>query len=212
MKANNVNKFLINKLNSSQNLGEPVMNSAIKYDEFMKDIVERIKFYDVDTLTKTLMTMIKTGKLEQVSGNFYKYKDFHVLELLKREGVDYSNKLKTLEKLDLGITQKHIETIDKDGRVFIITQIPGTEFSNLTPLWKVGNQVVSQEDKLAAFKDLQKLTKAGYVDDKVLHSNEMWYVNSENKIVIPVFERLRPITEQDNPREIIERYHKILFK
>ena len=59
------------------------------------------------------MTMIKSGQLEQVNGNFYKYKDFHILELLKRDGVDYSNKLKTLDKLNLSITQKHIETIEE---------------------------------------------------------------------------------------------------
>ena len=65
---------------------------------------------------------------------------------------------------------------------------------------------------MAAFQDLQKLTKAGLVDDNVLRSNEMWYVNSENKIIIPVFEKLRPITLQDNPTEIQEKYYNILFR
>lgn len=212
MKTNKVNKFVVEQLKRNQAQREQVMGSSINYDNFMKGIVERIKNYDIDTLTNSLMTMIKTGEIEQVSGNFYKYKDFHILELLKRDGVDYSNKLKILDKLNLSFTQKHVETIEKDNSVYIITQIPGTEKSNLTPLWKFGNQNISKEDKLTALHDLQKLTKAGFVDDNVLRSNELWYVNSENKIIIPVFERLRPITSNDNPKEIIEKYYNILFK
>ena len=216
MKANNnninINKSLIKQINFTPEQGEAIMKSTIKYDNFMEDMVNRIKSYDIDTLTQILMTMIKIGEIEQIRGNLYKYKDFHILELLKRDGIDYSNKLKTLDKLNLNITQKHLETVTKDNRVYIITQISGTETSNLTPLWKYGNQNVSKEDKLAAFQDLQKLTKAGLVDDNVLRSNEMWYVNSENKIIIPVFENLRPITSQDNPTEIQEKYYNILFR
>lgn len=189
-----------------------MMSSAIKYDDFMLEIVKKIKTYDIDTLTKTLITKIKLGELEQVNGNFYKYKDFHILELLQKDGINYSNKLKTLNKLNLSITQKHIETIDKGNRVYIITQIPGTEKSELIPLWKRGTQNLSKENKLEAFKDLQKLTKAGYVDDNILHSNENWYVNSENKIIIPTFKHLRPMTPNDNPQRIIEKYYNILFK
>lgn len=212
MKTNNINKFLFKNLSPAQVLGEQNMVSTVVYDDFMKSIIDRIKAYDIDTLTKSIMTMIKCGELEQVSGNFYKYKDFHILELLKRDGLDYSNKLRTLDKLNLNITQKHIETIDKDKSVYIITQIPGTETGNLTPLWKHGVQNVSKEDRLAAFQDLQKLTKAGLTDDSIARSNKLWYVNSENKIVIPVFEYLRPINSSDHPKEIIEKYYNILFK
>lgn len=215
MKANNninINKSLIKQINFTPEQGEAIMKSTIKYDNFMEDMVNRIKSYDIDTLTQILMTMIKIGEIEQIRGNLYKYKDFHILELLKRDGIDYSNKLKTLDKLNLNITQKHLETVTKDNRVYIITQISGTENNNLTPLWKVNAQNISKENRLAAFQDLQKLTKAGLVDDNVLRSNEMWYVNSENKIIIPVFENLRPITSQDNPTEIQEKYYNILFR
>jgi hypothetical protein len=212
MKTNDINKFLIEQVSPSQVLGEQSMSSVIEYDDFMRGIAERIKTYDIDTLTQTIMTMIKMGNLEQIGGNFYKYKDFHILELLKRDGADYSNKLKTLDKLNLDITQKHIETIDKDGSVYIITQIPGTEKSNLTPLWEFGTQNVSKENRIKAFHDLQKLTKAGHTDDTISSSNKMWYVNSKNKIIIPVFEHLRPINKNENPKEIIEKYYNILFK
>ena len=188
------------------------MIPAIKYDDFMKNIVERIRFYDNETLTESLMTMIKRGDIEQVGGNFYKYKNFHILELFKKDGNNYSQKLKTLDKLDLSITPKLVETIDKEKNVYIITQIQGTEKSNLTPLWKIGNQNISKENKLIAFKDLQKLTKAGFVDDRIAGSNELWYVNSDNKIILPNFDRLRPITPTDKPRKIIESYYNILFK
>ena len=212
MKTNQINKTLIKQLNLAQRLGDQNMTSAIVYDDFMKSIVERIKMYDIDMLTKSIMMMIRSGELEQVSGNFYKYKDFHILELLKRDGIDYSNKLKILNKLNLGITQKHIETMDKDGSVYIITQIPGTEKNNLIPLWKFGSQNISKEDKLSAFHDLQKLTKAGFTDDSISRSNKLWYVNENNQIVIPTFEYLRPINPGESSKEIIEKYYNILFK
>ena len=210
---NNINKILINKMNSSEKLGEKIMTSVVKYDDFMNDIIKRIKSTpDVDSITKIIMAKIRGRELEQVSGNFYKYKDFHILELFKHDGITYSEKLKKLDKLNLNITQKYIETIDKDGSVYIVTQIPGTEKDNLTPIWKFGKQNISKENKLEAFHDLQKLTKAGLVDDNVLHSEKYWYVNSDNKIVIPVFERLRPITSEDNIQEIMGKYYNILFK
>ncbi len=212
MKPNYINKLSIKHFNSMQRQGEQSMVSEIKYDDFMSDIVKIIKTNDIDTVTEYIMTLIKTGELEQVSGNLYKYKDFHILELLEKNGMDYSNKLKVLDKLNLNITQKYIDTINKDGTVYIITNIPGTEKGNLIPLWKFGIKNISKEDRLAAFKDFQKLTKAGLTDDKISRSNEMWYVNPENKIIIPVFEHLRKITPNDNQKEILEKYYNILFK
>ncbi len=213
MNNNNINKILINKMNSSEKLGEKIMPSVVKYDDFMKDLIEKIKSApDVDSITKIIMAKIRGGELEQVSGNFYKYKDYHILELFKHDGVAYSEKLKKLDKLNLDITQKYIETVDKDGSVYIVTQIPGTEKGNLVPIWKRGANNIQKEDKLAAFHDLQKLTRAGLVDDRVLRSDELWYVNSDNKIVIPVFEYLRPITATEKSKEIIEKYYEILFK
>lgn len=213
MKPNNINKIFSEHYKSVKPLEKKSMKRLEDiYDDFMYNVVNCIKFYDVDTLSKTLMTMINFGKLEQVSGNFYKYKDFHILELLKRDGVDYSQKIKTLDKLNLSITQRYIETIDKDGSIYIITQIPGTENGNLTPLWKFGSQNVAKEDKIAAFHDLQKLTKAGLTDDRISNSNELWFVNSDKKIVIPNFEYLRPIRSDESQKGIMERYYNILFK
>lgn len=211
MKSNNIGKFITEKANISQ-ISERRNMSAVKYDDFMQNIVDKIRKDDFATLRESIINMIKEGELEQVSGNFYKYKDFHILELFKKDGIDYSNKLKTIDKLNLGITQKYIETIERDGSVFIITQIPGTEKGNLIPLWKRGAQSISKENRLEAFHDLQKLTKAGLVDDKVAYSNERWYVNSDNKIIIPNFEYLRPINKTESQKEIVEKYYNILFK
>jgi len=211
MKPNNINKLITEKMNLSQISGGNNMVAA-KYDDFMQSIVDKIKTNDLETLKKAIYNMIETGELEQVSGNFYKYKNFHILELLERDGIDYSNKLKTLDKLHLGITQNYIETLENNKRIFIITQIPGTEKENLVPLWKIGIQNVPKENRLAAFHDLQKLTKAGLIDDKVVRSNERWFVNSDNKIIIPNFEYLRPINKNEPQKEIIEQYYNILFK
>ena len=210
MKPNNVGKFITEKANFSP-ISEGSNMVAAKYDDFMQNLVHKIRTCDLETVKKTIFDMIKNGELEQVSGNFYKYKDFHILELFERDGIDYSNKLKVLDKLNLGITQKHIETLENNKRIFIITQIPGTEKNNLTPLSTVGAFNLTKENKLAAFHDLQKLTKAGFVDDKVAESHLRWYVNEDNKIVIPNFEYLRPINPNESQKEIIEKYYRILF-
>ena len=187
------------------------MTSKCIYDEFMKGVVERINDYDIDTFTKFLMTKIKTAEINQIDGNFYKYKSFHILELSTSVGLDYSNKLKILAKLNLTITQRYIETIEKENRVYIITQIPGTEDANLIPLWKFGKKNLTKENKVLAYRELQKLTAGGYVDDKVLSTESMWYVNSEHKIVIPTFANLRLLTSEDNSNKIMQLYYNLLF-
>lgn len=206
------NKILVKQLNPISTLGEQKMATTIKYDDFMTDFVRKIKSQDTDAFSESLIALFDSGELEQIQGNLYKHKNFHILELFERDGIDYSNKMKALDKLNLDITQKYIETINKNGNIFIITQIPGTEKSNLIPLWKFGSHNIPKENKLAAFHDLQKITKAGLTDDKISHSNEMWFVNSEKKIVIPSFEQLRPLTPSDNQKEIMEKYYNILFK
>lgn len=210
MKINKINNLITNLNQSVLSEGQNMTSPAI-YDDFMKDIVVRIKNYDIDTLTETLMTLVKTGQLKQIKGNFYKYKDFHILELFKKDGIDYSDKLKLIDKLNLNIAQKYIETVENRNNIYIITKIPGTETSDLKPLWKIGAQNLSKEDRLAAFQDLQKLTKAGFTDDSITNSNRLWYVNDENKIIIPVFEYLRPINSDELPKDIIEKYYNILF-
>jgi hypothetical protein len=211
MKPSNI-KYIANQMNMPRLAGEQSMNSMVKYDDFMKSIVNKIKTCDSEVLTQTMTNLTRNGEIEQISGNFYKYKDFHILELFKKDGNEYTKKLKTLDKLNLGISQKYIETIEKDSSVFIITQIPGTEKRNLVPLWEKGLHNISKEEKIAAFQDLQKLTKAGFIDDKVAHSSSLWYVNENNKIIIPVFDNLRPITNGESQKDIVEKYYNILFK
>ena len=212
MKINKIDKLLVRKSTDMLICGEQKMSSKINYDATMQTMVERIKSYDENTLTEALMTMIKLGELEQINGNFYKYKDYYILELLKKYGLEYSNKLKKLSELNLDITQKYLETIEKENSVYIITQIKGTEKQKLIPLSKIGCNKISKENKKAAYKDLVTMTKAGLTDDSVSASNELWYVNPNNQIVIPTFKYLRPINSNESSKEILEKYHNILFK
>ena len=92
------NKILAKRLNPTQILGEKKMSTAIKYDDFMIDFVEKIKTQDMDAFSESLIAAFNSGELEQVQGNLYKHKDFHILELFERHGIDYSNKIKNSNK------------------------------------------------------------------------------------------------------------------
>jgi hypothetical protein len=59
---------------------------------------------------------------------------------------------------------------------------------------------------------MQKLTNAGYVDDKILRSNELWfYAPDNNTIMLPSWDSLRKIQPDESQEEIMQKYYDILF-
>lgn len=210
MKINKITSY-VNKGLSHVAGGTQMSSNTSKLDKIMQEIIDTVKSPDNKILI-SLSNLVDAGKLERVKGNLFKHKDFHILTLFKDDGAAYSKKLKQLTELDLGITQRHVETIEQDGIYCIITKVPGIQNGELVPLWQKGNKAIPKENRIKAFQDLQKLTKAGFVDDTVLQSDGMWFVNPQNEIVIPVFDRLRTIRPDESRKEILEKYYQILFK
>ena len=94
--------------------------------------------------------------------------------------------------------------------MFIVSQIKGSETGDLIP-YKIVRHSVSKESKLAAYKDLQKLTRSGYIDDKIAYSDNLWFVTPDNfKIMLPSFETLRNLKTGEN-KIAMQRYYIIIF-
>jgi hypothetical protein len=185
------------------------------YNEFMQKAVESLKNTKTsDEAVKFLINSTKQEKgFKEIGGVLFKHEDFAIQTLLTRFNQEYDKNLKLLKGLELKIVPQHIETFEKGDRIFIITKVPGTKNSELAELWKGGYKRVSKEAKLEAYKDLQKLTKAGYVDDQILRSNMLWfYAPDNNTVMLPVWDCLRKIQPDESQEAIIERYHNILFR
>ncbi len=153
---------------------------------------------------------VEKGELELKNGVLFKHGEYIIQNMFKDFGNLYEYNLKKVNNLGLDIAPEHIKTIIKDNDMFLITKIKGTKNGDLIPYCKV-KEKVSRKNKLAAFSDMQKLTKAGLADDKILHSSDIWFATpDDNRIVIPSFERLRPLSVGEN-QKALECYHNIIF-
>ena len=212
-KINNLGKYSINN-GLIQNSTKKIGDAMEAYDDFMRTLVDKIKsavnYKEAEQLL--IKTSQDTDSLSMHNGVLFKHDDYAIQVLFKSFGEQYDKKLKLLSKLDLSIVPKRIESIDKDVDMFIVSKIPGTKNGELKPLWDGGYQCVSKEAKLTAYRDLQKLTKAGFVDDTILNSNELWFYSPENKIVLPEWRGLRKIQPQESRKDIMEKYYNILFR
>ncbi len=183
------------------NTQEPYISEIIEHLNSCKDSGEALDY---------LFNGVEKGDFTQQNGILFINGECRIQNIFKSKGTQYNENVKLLNKLGLSIIPKHLETVVKDSDMFIISKMNGTKSGDITP-YLTSKQKVSKEDKLAAFKDLQKLTKAGYTDDSILKSSEMWFVTpDDNKIVIPVFGALRPVRPGEN-KQILERYYQIIF-
>jgi hypothetical protein len=141
----------------------------------------------------------------------FKHGDYSIQNLLKSYGLPYAENMKRLSKLKLGITPSHVKTIVKDNEVYVVSKIPGSTSGNLIP-FNVAYPAIPRESLLAAYKDLQKVTKAGLVDDKILSSTKYWYVTPDDKrVVMPSWEATRQLHSNEG-KTVLEQFYKMLFK
>ena len=188
------------------------------YNEFMTKIVEALKNTKTfDELATVLgdATKQKDG-LKEIGPALFKHEDFVVETFRVEVGLRHESNLKLLNGLKMKIVPQHIETITKDYSVVVITKMPGTKNSELTQIWKNGYEGyyrLSKKAKLKAYRDLQKLTKAGYVDDGLIRSGTLWfYAPDDNTLMLPVWGSLRKIQPGESQKTIMEEYYRQLFK
>jgi hypothetical protein len=198
-----------------QELFDRSENIRFAYNEFMQKAVETLK--SAKTYNEANAFLINSSKqgngFKQIRGVLFKHEDFAIQHMLTKYGQEYDINLRLLKELKLKIVPQHIETIIKGNEMYVITKVPGTKNSELTELWKGGYERVSKEALRDAYRDLQKLTEADYVDAKILRSHERWfYAPDNNTVLLPVWDCLRKIQPEESKDKILEKFHRILFK
>lgn len=189
------------KVNKKEIDNKTVNNLASKLEEAQDGI----------GAVEILLKAAKDGEIEQLSGNNFKSGNYYILNLFKFDAVPFAANMKMISDLNLGIAPEQITVIQKDNEYFIVSKIEGCESGNLIPFQQVKTKL-SKENKLAAYKDLQKLTRAGIADAKVLRSTVSWYVTPDNnRVVIPVWESLYPLNSNLERNQAMEKYYKMLF-
>ncbi len=207
----NENKLRLQNL-SLFNPGVKSMSSvsSSSVNPYISDVIDNLKkCQKAKEACKILEDAANNGDFSVKSGVLFKHEDYTIQNMLKIYGESYKRALETVGKLGLSITPIHIETIEKENEMFIVSHLPGTKSGELIPYSEAKNKV-SKEDKLAAFKDLQKLTQEGLVDNEVLNG-KYWFVTPDtHKIMLPEWSSLRRLQPGEN-KAVLEQYYNILF-
>lgn len=182
-------------------------------NEVVKDLIAEIEnAKDGKSAVEALLNAVEDGRLEECSGNCFKNGDYYILNLFKYDALPYTDNMKRISDLQLGIAPRQAAVIAKDDEYFIVNEIKGCKSGALIPFQEAKNKLL-KEDLLAAYKDLQKVTKAGIADEFNLRSTEQWFVTpDDNRIVMPSWNRLRPLGNSDERNQTLERYYEMLFK
>lgn len=201
-------------MHSSDNIqkGNKADKGNILDNENIRDLFSDLKSAKNDKQAiELLLKAAEDGKIEQISGNNFKNGNYYVLDLFKFDAVPYAARMKKISDMNLGIAPKQVGVISKDNVYFIISKIDGCESGDLLPFLQHKDRV-PKENLLAAYKDFQKLTKAGLVDKSVARSIGQWFITpDDNKVVIPVWNELAPIDNNLERMKLMERYHNMLF-
>lgn len=195
----------------NQRMKNFVSSNKNELPEYIVNLINRIENSNSHKeVLDVLFQSVKNQEMEIKNGVLFKQGEYIVQNAFKNIGALYEKNLKTVNKLGLNITPKLVTTITKDNDMFLIYKIEGTKNGDLIP-YSRGKQKVSKNDKLAAYQDFQKLTKAGLIDDKIVKSPEMWYVTpDDNKIMLPSFEALRSLKPGEN-QSSLTKYYNIIF-
>ena len=200
-----------NTKNTLTKVGDKTLNCNAYYDEFMDKFVDKIKSLNTSKEVEKFLyeTSQNNSEFEMINQVLYKHKDFYITDIFSTFGKPVEERLKTLNDMQLCVAPQLLETIEKDNTTFLITRIPGTKNGHLEPIWS-NKHTASKTARLLAYQDMQKLTKAGYVDDGVLRGN--WYTTPEGNVVSPEWSRLRKIQPEESQQEIMEQYYNCLLR
>lgn len=204
------NKVSLN--NTLPKSGEIVLEKVSQLDEFMKALIKKIKdSSSAKEVDKMLLDISKNPEeLEMFDYILFKHKDYNILTCMNHVGETIIKNLKTLEKLELSCVPDLVTSINKDNSLYIIMRHKGTQTGKLKPYFVDGTEKVATDAKLKAYMDLQKLTKAGLVDEQNLRAGN-WFYTPENKIFLPNWNSLRTIRPDESQKGIIEQYYNIIF-
>ena len=210
MKIKPSNIKILQSMHSSK--GQQVMqdltdDSAKFINKFIKDLTDA---KDHNEALNVLFNNVDNGNLQAKNGVLYKHGEYYIQNLFKTTGMPYKNTLEQLGRTKTSIAPELVKSIEKDGEMFIISRIKGTKTGDLIPLDSVRDKV-PKENLLAAFHDLQQVTKAGITDNRILRSPDLWFVSPDDlKVVLPEWSQTRPLLPNEG-KDVLDRYYKTLF-
>lgn len=206
---NQIKGYLVkSKPKSAQNIGESVKMMP----EFLQELIEKLTrtATDEDSILLFDHLMTENKDLSRLDIVLHKFQDYSILNMHKFHGNPYAQSIKMLNKNNINIAPNLIKVIDKGDSVYLVFHTPGTKTSELIPFSK-GYPLLSDEAKKSAFKDLQKLTKAGFVNQQMLRGSSAWYVTPDtNQVMIADWTQLRPINKGER-KGILDTCYKTLF-
>ncbi len=215
MKANFKHLKFYNKLGINtklSNLKEADTKVTTELDPFLNELISKIKeassTIEVDNLLINISRL--DGKLKQIDYVNFKYNDYNILTTKKFYGEPLVKNLEKLNNLGLNIVPELVSVLEKGNGLYIITKNTGTKEGILKRYNPIASSSISRDAKLQAYKDMLKLTKAGFIDESVFRG-KFWYYTPENKILIPMWKDLRVISPTESKKEIVERYYRIIF-
>lgn len=206
----------ISKINTYNHITEaesvaPKMAEKIDSNSTLGEFCSKLKqSQGSDKAIQMLKTAVVDGVLEQKNGVLFKHKDYTIQCMLKYYADSYLRNAKFIDSLNLSTAPEIIDVFEKDEVVFILSKLNGTTEGDLIP-YQQAKSKVSKEDKMAAFKDLQKLVKSGHIDNNIAEGR-LWFVTpDDNKIMFPSWEAVRPLDKNEGDKILNECYNR-LFK
>lgn len=186
-------------------------DSLDRPDEFFDGLIDKIKeSKSTQAADKMLIELSQNKLLEKIDYTLFKRGNYYIETSLKTFGIPIAKNLQTLNKLNIKIAPELIETIEKEESLYIITKISGTINGKIKPYYENGAEKVSPKSKHDAYNDMKKLTEEGYVDNQNLQISG-WYYTAQNTIILPNWQSLRKIEENESKEEILDTYRRIIY-
>ena len=171
---------------------------------YAEDIIKQIN--DADSEKDAIQILLSSNFIQD--GALFKYSNYTIQNAFSTY-MPYAENMKKIGDIAEGIVPKQLDVIKKGYNIFIASKIPNTKSGELLPFRQV-KKSIPKENLLSAYEDLRKITKAGITDNDVLNGKN-WFVTADtHKIIIPTWERVRPI-ENNERQSIMDTYYNILF-
>ena len=204
--VNNYNK--INKDNGNLAHGKKEEQKVSETNEILlASLKDAENHNDIESF---LASAVNNHHIRQIGTLLYQSDDYIYADLLKFYAEPQAKSLKRLSEKKLGIVPKFVDLIEKGNYSVLVTQIEGLNGKDLIPFSK-GYNLLSEEAKKSAYQDVQKLLAIGLINQDMLRGTNAFYINPETKeVVVPFWDKLRPINGNEAP-EILNTLYKTIF-
>ena len=211
MDINSINSYNGIYVNNKKS-DESVNKKAEKMSKTNEILLASLQFAeDHNDVKAILKSAVKNNRIKQIGKLLYQADDYIYADLLKYYGAPQAQNLKKVAEKDIKLAPKFVDLIEKGNYSVLVTKIDGLNGKDLIPLSQ-GYSMLSDDAKKSAYADVQKLLGTGIVNQDMLRGDNAWYINPETKeIVVPFWDKIRPLDSNEAP-QILEALYKTIFK